>query len=78
MWALRWFARIEADTDLQVLKRSLAAEGAQPEDHRAERAGSLRNRPVSVMPFENLDHNEAAECRIALCARWSGPADDPV
>ncbi len=53
--AVRWFARIEADSDLQSLRQSITNEAPDPKRARAVMLDRLRSQPLAVMPFENLE-----------------------
>ncbi len=55
--AVDWFARIEADTDLQKLKEKIEQEGEQKTDSREDRLEAVRTLPLAVMPFKNLEKN---------------------
>lgn len=56
--AVSWMARIEADADLQSLKKKIAAEGPKNVDSRAVRLELLATRPLAVMPLKNLEPDE--------------------
>lgn len=60
--AVGWLARIEADADVQKLKKLLSTETAKrPIDTRAERLAYLQTRPLAVVPFENLEKSSASD-----------------
>lgn len=54
--AIKWLARLEADADLQSLKK--AASEATKADPKLERLAKLRMMPVALMPFTMLDKNK--------------------
>jgi TolB-like protein len=57
--AIKWLARLEADSDLQSLKK--AAAEATKVDPKVERLAKLRMMPVALMPFSMLDKNKEWE-----------------
>ncbi len=59
--AVDWFARIEADTDLQKLKEKIEQEGEKKTDSRDDRLDAVRTRPLAVLPFKNLEKNKETD-----------------
>ena len=49
--AVKWLARIEADADVQKLKKDISAEAPKAADPKAERLAALRTLAVAVVPF---------------------------
>ncbi|MCC6809772.1 MAG: hypothetical protein IT381_20250 [Deltaproteobacteria bacterium] len=53
--ALKWFARIRGDADIQKLQKELGAHAQEKRDPKAERLEAMRQKPIVVMPFETSD-----------------------
>ncbi|HSW59682.1 MAG TPA: FlgO family outer membrane protein, partial [bacterium] len=55
--AVEWFAKIEADADLQKLKAQINEEKSQAVDSRLFRLNDLRTKPLAVTDMLNADKN---------------------
>ena len=55
--AVEWFAKIEADADLQKLKSQINEEKKQTADPKILRLEELRKKPLAVMEMLNADKN---------------------
>lgn len=56
--AVEWFARIQADADLQKLKAQIEQKVHEKKESKVFRKEELRIQPIAIMKFENLGENK--------------------